>query len=346
MPRKVLCGAMASLTRQELYDLVWSEAVSRVAKRFSLSGAGLRKLRLRNDIPLPPRGHWAKIAAGKKTKRVRLPKPDEADVIVHIREGNERSAPKPKRSFDRVPLVAQRRSFEIRSANQIGMRDEARQTHPWARELKRCLRASEPNYRGLKEAHASDHLVRVEVSESIIGRAVGIVDALGRAITKRRFELVEVPSNVGYGNVHHRGTRFIVEGIHMRIRLVEKTTRTKKPRRSRTRAASFWEREHKYDYKPTGTLRLTVIGDDYGWFAIERVLQDKANEPLEEQLNEVMVAATESRRRLGSGAWIGKRRVPSGKKNRPVGRRWRAAARRKLRGCGPSRSLLRGAGGL
>jgi hypothetical protein len=63
-----------SFSRQELYDLVWAEPVSVVAKRFGISDVGLAKLCRRHDIPLPPRGHWAKVAAGKRTgSRPELP---------------------------------------------------------------------------------------------------------------------------------------------------------------------------------------------------------------------------------------------------------------------------------
>lgn len=35
---------MLKLTRQELYDLVWTEAVDKVAQRYFISGAGLQKI--------------------------------------------------------------------------------------------------------------------------------------------------------------------------------------------------------------------------------------------------------------------------------------------------------------
>jgi hypothetical protein len=52
------------ISRRELYDLVWSESITAVAKRFGISDRGLTKVCRRSDIPAPPRGYWAKIAAG------------------------------------------------------------------------------------------------------------------------------------------------------------------------------------------------------------------------------------------------------------------------------------------
>jgi integrase len=57
-------------TRQQLYDLVWSEPVSRLASKYGLSDTGLAKACRRAGIPLPKRGQWARIAAGQS-----LPKP-------------------------------------------------------------------------------------------------------------------------------------------------------------------------------------------------------------------------------------------------------------------------------
>lgn len=283
---------MASLTRQELYELVWAEAVSRVAERFSLSGAGLRKICLRNNIPLPPRGHWAKVAAGKRVKRPPLPEPEEAAQRVLLPERREGTESQPERSFEDIPLVAQRKRFEADPKNKIAVRDGAKLSHPWARELKQRLKEAKPNYRGFLEAQAMDHLVKVEVSANAAERALGIVDALGRALEKRRIEVVGVP-NMSYGYPRYREGRFVVEDVHLRIRLVERSRRKEKPKSKSARPASIWDRDYRYTYEPTGVLRLTLIGEDSRWSSVERELRDKAKDPLEQNLNQVLVLATE-----------------------------------------------------
>ena len=60
---------MLTLTREELYALVWTEPIQKLARRYGMSDRGLGKLCEREGIPVPPRGWWAKRAAGK-----RLPK--------------------------------------------------------------------------------------------------------------------------------------------------------------------------------------------------------------------------------------------------------------------------------
>lgn len=60
-------------SRQELYDLVWSEPLKKLAPRFGISDVGLAKACRRIEVPVPERGYWAKVRAGKRADREPLP---------------------------------------------------------------------------------------------------------------------------------------------------------------------------------------------------------------------------------------------------------------------------------
>lgn len=60
--------------RDILYREVWTTPISKLAKTFGMSDNGLRKVCIALSIPIPPRGHWQKLAAGKAIKRPALPK--------------------------------------------------------------------------------------------------------------------------------------------------------------------------------------------------------------------------------------------------------------------------------
>ncbi|TLM79158.1 hypothetical protein ACONUD_14470 [Microbulbifer harenosus] len=62
------------MTREELYELVWTKPVSNLAAEFNLSDKGLNKKCLRHNIPCPPVGYWAKVQNGHKVKRTPLPR--------------------------------------------------------------------------------------------------------------------------------------------------------------------------------------------------------------------------------------------------------------------------------
>ena len=61
------------LTRQELYEKMWSRPAIALAEELGISGRGLGKICSRFEIPAPPRGYWAKLAAGKHVTKVPLP---------------------------------------------------------------------------------------------------------------------------------------------------------------------------------------------------------------------------------------------------------------------------------
>jgi hypothetical protein len=60
--------------REKLYEQVWAEPVLHVAKLYGVSDVRLGKVCRILDIPVPPRGYWAKLRSGYKSRRPKLPK--------------------------------------------------------------------------------------------------------------------------------------------------------------------------------------------------------------------------------------------------------------------------------
>lgn len=65
------------ITRDELYKQVWTVPMIQLAKDYGLSDNGLRKICDKLDVPYPPRGYWAKKAAGQQVTTYRLPRQKE-----------------------------------------------------------------------------------------------------------------------------------------------------------------------------------------------------------------------------------------------------------------------------
>lgn len=88
-----------TLTRTELYQRVWSTPVARLAREFGISDVALAKLCRRRNIPRPPRGYWARQAAGHTLQPAPLPPPlpqhDWPVVFRHRPEPPEPEPPKP-----------------------------------------------------------------------------------------------------------------------------------------------------------------------------------------------------------------------------------------------------------
>ena len=92
-----------SFSRQALYGLVWSQPMQALAKQFSISDRGLAKICAVANIPVPSRGYWAKLQAGKDVSRHPLP-PRELGGSDEVTFGHaERTA---ERESDREILTA------------------------------------------------------------------------------------------------------------------------------------------------------------------------------------------------------------------------------------------------
>jgi hypothetical protein len=72
-------------TREDLYRSVWTAPVAEIALRLGISDVGLAKACRRAAIPLPPRGYWAKVAAGQHIAQAQLPgAPAGLPILIRI----------------------------------------------------------------------------------------------------------------------------------------------------------------------------------------------------------------------------------------------------------------------
>jgi hypothetical protein len=71
--------------REKLYEEVWAEPMLAVAARYGVSSVALAKTCRQLGVPTPTRGYWALKAAGRDTKKPRLPAPKPGQQIVITR---------------------------------------------------------------------------------------------------------------------------------------------------------------------------------------------------------------------------------------------------------------------
>ena len=64
---------MVNMTREELHQLVWSQPMRTAAKSMGISDVALAKQCRKANVPVPPRGWWARKAAGKRVELEALP---------------------------------------------------------------------------------------------------------------------------------------------------------------------------------------------------------------------------------------------------------------------------------
>ena len=110
----------ADLTREQLYDLVWTKPIRTLAAEYGLSDVGLAKLCKRHNVPTPARGHWAKLEAGKPVTKEPLPEL-ETDGAGTIAIGPSQPL---------MPPAAQERLVEIKARTGAARRDPSIELEP------------------------------------------------------------------------------------------------------------------------------------------------------------------------------------------------------------------------
>lgn len=76
-----------SVTREKLYNEIWTEPITKVSKRYGVSDSYLIRILKSLNIPRPPRGYWATVAAGIHPEKPPLPVAKLGDPITWSRDG-------------------------------------------------------------------------------------------------------------------------------------------------------------------------------------------------------------------------------------------------------------------
>jgi len=156
--------------RTKLYEEIWTEAVTTVAKRYGVSDVALRKICKQLVVPLSPLGYWTKITAERKPPSPLLPKySGPAEIVRQSYVSDEPVEPDPEH------LLAQR-EFEARPENRIVVSESIDMPHPLVTATERVFR--KPKRRDSNNLPPTDRkALDISVSEAGLPRALRIMDA-------------------------------------------------------------------------------------------------------------------------------------------------------------------------
>jgi hypothetical protein len=91
------------VSRQELYEMVWSMPMIKVAEQFKVSGSYMARVCSALRVPRPERGHWAKLAVGKAPEGLHCRRHSQA--INSVGPGTEDCSRHLGRDLSRVRLA-------------------------------------------------------------------------------------------------------------------------------------------------------------------------------------------------------------------------------------------------
>lgn len=155
------------LSRWKLYAQVWETPISRLAADLGISDTGLRKACLRHDIPVPARGHWARLSAGQKVDAPPLPRPDHDDVVWLMPAGPRQRLKVPEFAGGSGPITVPRTLDGCHALVAKTARYFAKAKAEIERQQKRRLDpAREPNWR----VHPRLNLPQFHIGPLINGR--------------------------------------------------------------------------------------------------------------------------------------------------------------------------------
>ncbi len=263
------------LTREQLYERVWSEPLHVLAKQFGLSDVGLAKACKRMHIPLPGRGHWAKQQAGHKVRQTPLP-----NLAAHIRVpalSMRRSRP----ADELAGPVDEQRHFESRAENTIQVADTLVDPHALVRQSVVAFRGAKPGPSSFLVPKSL--ALNVSVTVDSVDRAMCILDALLKALDARGFPpAAKLSEPTQYSSPRHPITWALVNGEEVRFSLVERIAVVEIPPKPGRPSIFGPERER----VPTGELTLQI---DEWCQGVRRTWSDGKKQRVETCLNQFIV---------------------------------------------------------
>lgn len=199
-----------TFSRKELYELVWNEPLSRLAKRYKISDNGLRKICKRMNIPLPPNGHWQKIQFGYKITRLKLPEKytGKSEVTLDVRALNEVVTESPQATLKRITKeIEDTPGLSFKVNDRLSKPDKLiTSTINFYQSLKRYRKTNRGEYPSRVD------VLNIDVSEDNEHRAYRIMDAIIKLLRSRKHDVI----------ARFRETIAILYGEEIKIRIREK----------------------------------------------------------------------------------------------------------------------------
>lgn len=235
------------LTREELYERIWTTPARHLAKEFGVSDVALGKVCKKYQFPKPPPGYWARVKHGNAPKRPRLPRrkdtPKGSVVITASPQNSPASTPiHPEYAMpSRRPRAIEPFTVPSRLRSPLSIVARTRE----------ALEKGRQNDRGLVGAEVAAGIDVMGAPRSV-PRAMLILSTILRKLDAQEFAEVDFDGRA----------RIEVCGEPIELSLTEGATRTERPpteheKRWDSHFESTRNRKY-YELVPNGRLCLQI----------------------------------------------------------------------------------------
>jgi hypothetical protein len=183
---------------------VWDEPIQKIANRYGISNVGLAKICKRYAIPMPGRGYWQKLKAGKKVQQILLkpfPRWKEGSdrVVLEYRTTTvENPLPVPT-AVTNQQIHEQDQSHTIVVASTLAA---AGKLHPLVKRTQASITKRMNDHASLAMPQG-ESVLDIRVTSALVDRACLIMDALIKALDQRGYPVQSrIPRPVWH---RHRG---------------------------------------------------------------------------------------------------------------------------------------------
>ena len=328
-------GDPLTLSREDLYELVWSKPMTELAKDFGLSDVALAKRCRKLGVPVPGRGYWARVAAGQAPRQP-APKKRADDAVDYAAltfdtPAEETSpmppadgaAPHPIRTA--IETLQATHTQDLRLASPAVKRTALRLKRPWRKEI------------SWNRGERNGPIISIDVSDACADRALRVSDEIiaGAASVGWDFKAppkqedsrarrygyeIEQPETPVHGCLW-------VENEPLAFRIDERSRRLEheltEDEKSRKRRGEYIY-PPRWDYEATGELRLHLMHANSTY--VLKTWKDGSRLKLEQQVKAVLLALLDEA--LSIKAKREKERLDEIERRRQKELRWEQSQRR------------------
>ncbi|MCK1564294.1 hypothetical protein IVB08_10020 [Bradyrhizobium sp. 173] len=278
---------MPTISRDQLYEAVWSRPMTKVAAEYGVTSTALKKTCNRHIIPTPESGYWAKLEHDKPVRQVSLPKLTDSRLDqVHISGVAAQHLPE---QVSKAGTEARERLMKTSDlAAAAGPADSRVEEPPILGATRRAISKARPDAEGFTNAQGRG-IVSLKIAPGSANRSLQLL--------ARLFALADTE---GYRpKVSDAGLELATEDVSIAFGIEERPRKTP----HEPTAAEFKRRDDnlrygiskdpwpKYDYSPSG--RLAIVIQANLWSGLRRTWSDGKTQKVEAMLPEIVAGLAE-----------------------------------------------------